>query len=90
MTAPVSKFNELLIAKKIAVNHSDIMRLLRETIPDETICSDGIRFSQFMKVFARSILSGAILNIFMYVRQLVRFEMGRVTDQGQQLKVLKY
>lgn len=43
-----------------------------------------------MKIFARAILRGAIVNIFVYIRQLTQHELGRETDQGQLLKLFKY
>jgi hypothetical protein len=36
-----------------------------------------------MKIFARAILYGALFNIFMYIKQLTKYEVGKVTRQGQ-------
>lgn len=57
-------------------------KLLRATIPQETIYEDSIRHSQYTKVFSKAILRGALVNIFTQVRQLVKYEMGRDTEKG--------
>ncbi len=43
-----------------------------------------------MKIFSRACLKGAIVNIYMYIKKLTKHELGRDSDDGQLLKVLKF
>jgi hypothetical protein len=68
--------------KRIITRDSEIKRLLKKTLPNEAITEDGLKQSQFMKIFARAMLRGAIVNIFTKTRQMIKHELGRETDQG--------
>jgi len=35
-----------------------------------------------MKIFAKAMLKGAIVNIFVNIRQLIKHEIGEDTDEG--------
>jgi predicted hydrolase (HD superfamily) len=67
-TCTLQRFRVLLKSKRIIVRDSEIYRLLKKTIPRETVTEECLRESQFMKIFARPILRGAIVNIFVYTR----------------------
>ena len=64
--------------------------MLKKIIPREIVTEDFLKESQFMKIFAKAMLRGAIVNIFVYTRDQTKHELGRDSDQGQLLKVLKF
>jgi hypothetical protein len=43
-----------------------------------------------MKIFARAILRGSIVNIFNFIKKVTFHEYGYETDSGYLLKVLKF
>ena len=64
--------------------------VLKRAISKDDTNTDFLRQNQFFKIFAPSMLRGAIINIFDYVQAMTRHEMGRDTSDGQMIKVLKF
>ena len=85
----IPQLRELLKQKQIILRDSELPMLLKATIPTEQV-GTTLRYSQFVKIFSRALLRGAIANIFAHTRNSVQHDLGRDTDQGQMLKVNKF
>ena len=86
----IPQLRDFLKRKRIILRDSELKLILKRAISKDDPKTDAIRQSQFFKIFAPSMLRGAIINIFDYVQALTRHEMGRDTNDGQMIKVLKF
>ncbi len=87
---PLTVFTDFLRSKKVIGRDSEMQRLIKNTIPTEVLVDESLKYTQFIKIFARACLRGAITNIYDYMKQTMKHEQGSETGEGQLLKVLKF
>ena len=79
---PLTVFTDFLRSIKVIGRDSEMQRLLKNTIPTEVLVDDSLKYTQFMKIFARACLRGAITNIYDYMKQTMKHEQGSETGEG--------
>ncbi len=79
---PLDDFRQFLRKIQVIGRDSEIFRLLKQTIPTEIVTEQCLKQSQFMKIFARACLRGAIMNIYENMKKVMLHEQGKETGEG--------
>jgi len=71
---PLVELKNFLRKNQVIGRDSEVYRLIKQTIPTEVVTEDCVKQSQFMKIFARACLRGAIMNIYENMKKVMKHE----------------
>lgn len=70
LEAPIKEFSELMQRKGIVAKSFETVRMIKLTIGDKIEPDGVIRYSQYMRLFARPLLRAALTNVYYYIKKI--------------------